>query len=82
MAKTEDIPSRKYACKASRSNKRSKNFDKKPKRRQITNPAAAADGAREHAVMVRGRWRKMIRMVDKQEGYEWMNVSSGTGSSR
>ena len=30
--------------------------------------------------MVRGRWRKMIRMVDEQEGCEWMNVSSGTGS--
>ena len=29
---------------------------------------------------VRGRWRKMIRMVDEQEGCEWMNVSSGTGS--
>ena len=32
--------------------------------------------------MVRGRWRKMIRMVDEQEGCEWMNVSSGTGSPR
>ena len=31
--------------------------------------------------MVRGRWRKMIRMVDEQEGCEWMDVSSGTGSS-
>ena len=30
--------------------------------------------------MVRGRWRKMIRMVDEQEVCEWMNVSSGTGS--
>jgi len=30
--------------------------------------------------MVRGRWRKMLRMVDEQEGYEWMDVSSGTGS--
>jgi len=30
--------------------------------------------------MARGRWRKMIRMVDVQEGWEWMNVSSGTGS--
>ena len=30
--------------------------------------------------MVRGTWRKMIRMVDKQEGCEWMDVSSGTGS--
>ena len=30
--------------------------------------------------MVRGRWRKMIRMVDDQEGCEWMDVSSGTGS--
>ena len=24
--------------------------------------------------MVRGRWRKMMRMADKQEGCEWMNV--------
>ena len=30
--------------------------------------------------MVRGGWRKMIRMVDGQEGCEWMDVSSGTGS--
>ena len=30
--------------------------------------------------MVRGRWRKLIAMVDEQEGCEWMNVSSGTGS--
>ena len=30
--------------------------------------------------MVRGRWRKMIRMVDEQEWCEWMDVSSGTGS--
>ena len=29
---------------------------------------------------VRGRWRKMIRMVDEQEGCEWIDVSSGTGS--
>jgi len=30
--------------------------------------------------MVRGRWMKLIRMVDEQEGCKWMNVSSGTGS--
>ena len=30
--------------------------------------------------MVRGRWRKMIRMADEQERCEWMYVSSGTGS--
>ena len=29
--------------------------------------------------MVRGRWRKMIRMVHEQEECEWMDVSSGTG---
>ena len=29
---------------------------------------------------VRGRCRKLIRMVDEQEGCEWMNVSSDTGS--
>jgi len=29
--------------------------------------------------MGRGRWRKMIRMVDEEEGCEWMDVSSGTG---
>jgi len=33
-------------------------------------------------VMVCGRWQKLIRMVDEEEGYEWMNVSSGTGSPR
>ena len=37
--------------------------------------ALSRDGA-----MVHGRWRKLIRMVDEQEGCEWMNVSSGTGS--
>ena len=31
--------------------------------------------------MARGRWRMMIRIVDGQEGCEWMDVSSGTGSS-
>jgi len=35
--------------------------------------------SREDA-MIRSRWRKLIRMVDEQEGCEWMNVSSGTGS--
>jgi len=30
--------------------------------------------------MVHGRRRKLIRMVDEQEGCEWINVSSGTGS--
>ena len=30
--------------------------------------------------MVRGIWRKLIRIVDEQEGCEWMDVSSGTGS--
>jgi len=29
--------------------------------------------------MVCGRWRKMIRMVDEQDGCEWMDVSSDTG---
>ena len=28
--------------------------------------------------MVHGRWRKWIRMVDEQEGCEWMDVSSGS----
>ena len=35
--------------------------------------------SRDDAV-VRGRRRKMIRMVDEHEGCEWMNVSSGTSS--
>ena len=39
-------------------------------------------GLSKDDAMVRGRWRKMIRMVDEQEGCEWMNVSSGTGSPR
>jgi len=37
-------------------------------------------GLSKDAAIVRSRWRKMIRMVDEQEGCEWMNVSSGTGS--
>ena len=36
-------------------------------------------GLSKDDAMVRGRWR-MIRMVDEQEGCEWMDVSSGTGS--
>ena len=24
--------------------------------------------------MARGRWRKLVRMSDEQEGCEWMNV--------
>ena len=35
-------------------------------------------GLRKDDAMVRGSWRKMIRMVDGQEGREWMDVSSGT----
>ena len=35
-------------------------------------------GLRKDDAMVRGRWRKMIRMVDV-EGCEWMDVSSATG---
>ena len=27
----------------------------------------------------RSRWRKLIRMVDDQDGCEWVNVSSGIG---
>ena len=39
-------------------------------------------GLSKDDAMVRGRWRKMIRMVDEQEWCEseWMIVSSGTGS--
>ena len=37
-------------------------------------------GLSKDDAMVRGRWKYMIRMVDDQEGREWMDVSSGTGS--
>ena len=37
-------------------------------------------GLSKDDAMVRGRWTKLIRMVDEQEGCEWTNVSSGTGS--
>ena len=37
-------------------------------------------GLSKDDAVVRGRWRKLIRMVDEQEGCEWMSVSSGTGS--
>ena len=37
-------------------------------------------GLSKDNAMVPGRWRKMIRMVDEQEGCEWMDVSFGTGS--
>ena len=30
----------------------------------------------EDDAMVRGRWRKMIRVVDEPEGCEWMDVSA------
>jgi len=28
----------------------------------------------------RSRWRKQIGMIDDHDEYEWVNVSSGTGS--
>ena len=37
-------------------------------------------GLSKYDAMVCGRWRKMIRMVDEQEGCEWMDVSSSIGS--
>ena len=37
-------------------------------------------GLSKDDAVVRGRWRKMIRMVDEQEGCEWMDASSGAGS--
>ena len=37
-------------------------------------------GLNRDDAMVGGRWRKLIRMVDEQEGCEWMNVSSGASS--
>ena len=37
-------------------------------------------GLSKDDAVVPGRWRKLIRMVDEQEGCEWMNISSGTGS--
>ena len=37
-------------------------------------------GLSKDDAMVRSRWRKMIRMVDEQEGCQCMDVSSGTGS--
>ena len=27
-------------------------------------------------------WRKLIKMFDDQDGCEWVNVSSGTGSPK
>ena len=38
-------------------------------------------GLSKDDAMVRGRWRKLIRMADEQEGCEWMIVSSGTSLS-
>ena len=37
-------------------------------------------GLSKDDAMIRGRWRKLIRMVDKQKGCDWINVSSVTGS--
>ena len=37
-------------------------------------------GLSKDDAIIRGRWRKVIRMVDEHEGCEWMDVSSGTGS--
>ena len=37
-------------------------------------------GLSKDDAMVRGLWRKMIRMVDEQDGCEWMDVSFSTGS--
>ena len=40
-----------------------------------------SSGLSKDDAMVRGGWRKMIRMVDEQEGCDRMDVSSGTGST-
>ena len=55
----------------------------RPKRTwlEVVQRDCQVSGLSEDDAMVRGTWRKMIRMVDKLEGCELMNVSSGTGSS-
>jgi len=37
-------------------------------------------GLNKEDAMDRSRWRKQIGIFDDHDGYEWVNVSSGTGS--
>ena len=52
----------------------------KPKRTwlEVVQRDCKVRGLSKDDAMVRGRWRKMIRMVDEQKGCEWMDVSSGS----
>jgi len=50
--------------------------------REIVEKDCKAHGLNREDAMDRSRWRKQIRMIDDQDECEWVNVSSGTGSSR
>jgi len=41
-----------------------------------------AHGLNREDVMDCSRWKKQIGMTDDHDEYEWVNVSSGTGSPR
>jgi len=51
----------------------------KKTRREIVEDCEVCGFNREDA-MDRSRWRKQIGIFDDRDGYEWVNVSSGTGS--
>ena len=48
--------------------------------REIVEKDCRARGVNREDAMDRSRWRKQIGMIDDHE-CEWVNVSSGTGSS-
>jgi len=48
--------------------------------RQIVEKDCKARGFNREDAMDRSRWRKQIGMIDDHDEYEWVNVSSGTGS--
>jgi len=48
--------------------------------REIVEKDCRARGLNTEDAMVRSRWRKQIGMIDDHDEYEWVNVSSGTGS--
>ena len=54
----------------------------KPKRTwlEVVQRDCQVHGLNKDDAMVRGRWGKMIPMVDEQDGCEWMDVSFCTGS--
>jgi len=49
--------------------------------REIVDKDCKGHGLNREDAIDRSRWRKQIGIFDDHDGCEWVNVSSGTGSS-